>query len=145
MPRVVMSAARAPLPWRSALVTTVVAWASHVTSAGAAPRRCVAVASASSTPWQKSRGVVGTLTTPISPLLSSTSTTSVNVPPMSTPIRQLMRHSSPCPLRSPLTRHRDGLPPHTPAAVRVLGRAPSAASKIWSVRATSSSVWASET
>ena len=35
-------------------------------------------------------GVVGTLATPMRPLSSSTKATSVNVPPMSTPIRQAM-------------------------------------------------------
>ena len=85
-----MSAVRAPLPSSSALVTTVVACASHVTSAGAMPRLAVAAARASSTPRAKSRGVVGTLTTPMPPRASSTRTTSVKVPPMSTPILQLM-------------------------------------------------------
>ena len=82
-----MSAVRAPLPSSRALVTTVVAWATQVTSVAATPRSRVAAPSASTTPRQKSRGVVGTLTTKIPPRVSSTS---VKVPPMSTPIRQLM-------------------------------------------------------
>ena len=67
MPRVVTSAVRAPLPSSSALVTTVVACASHATSAGRHAAARVAAASASSTPRAKSRGVVGTLTTPMPP------------------------------------------------------------------------------
>ena len=100
MPRVVMRAVRAPLPSSSAFVTTVVAWASQATSAGATPRPVVAAASASTTPRQKSRGVVGTFTTSIPPPASSTSTTSVKVPPMSTPMRQLT--GSPPEARGPL-------------------------------------------
>src|SRR6185437_3041760 len=46
--------------------------------------------SASSTPATKSRGVVSVLAAPMRPLVSSTTATSVNVPPMSTPIRQVM-------------------------------------------------------
>src|SRR5262245_31007113 len=42
------------------------------------------------TPAVRSFGVVGTLATPICPLASSTSATSVKVPPISTPIRQAM-------------------------------------------------------
>src|SRR5262249_16932643 len=41
----------------------------------------------------RSLGVVGTLATPIWPLASSTSATSVKVPPISTPIRQAMPRS----------------------------------------------------
>src|SRR5207302_5145877 len=43
-----------------------------------------------STPSVRSAGVVGTLTTPIRPLVSSTRARSVNVPPISIPIRQAM-------------------------------------------------------
>ena len=75
-------------------MTTVVACASQLTSAAATPRSRMAPASASTTPRQKSRGVVGTLATAIPPLASSTSTTSVKVPPMSTPIRQVIRSPS---------------------------------------------------
>src|SRR5579883_377263 len=51
----------------------------------------MAVARASSTPVTKSRGVVSVLAAPMRPLVSSTTATSVNVPPISTPIRQAMR------------------------------------------------------
>jgi hypothetical protein len=90
IPRVVIRAVRAPFPSSSALVTTVVAWASHATAPGATPSSPVTVSSAPMTPRQKSRGVVGTLTTRGAPPASSTRTTSVNVPPMSTPMRKLM-------------------------------------------------------
>jgi hypothetical protein len=84
-----MSAARAPFSSRIALVTMVVACDRSPTSAGATAQRRIATSSALSTPAAGSAGVVGTLATPIQPLFSSTSATSVNVPPMSTPIRQL--------------------------------------------------------
>src|SRR3974390_15637 len=50
----------------------------------------MAVSSAESTPCVRSAGVVGTLATPMRPLASSRSATSVNVPPISTPIRHVM-------------------------------------------------------
>src|SRR5262245_20215573 len=85
-----MRAVRAPLPSRRALVTTVVAWARKATSPAAIPWFPSAVATASSTPRPKSRGVVETFTTAIRPVAASARTTSVNVPPMSTPRRQLI-------------------------------------------------------
>ena len=87
-PRVAMKPHLAPLFSSSALVTTVVACDSRVTSAGsiafsASPWRMPSI-----TPWPKSRGVVRTLAMPMRPLSSSTIATSVKVPPISMPIRQ---------------------------------------------------------
>jgi hypothetical protein len=81
---------RAPFSSSSALVTTVVACARSETSEGATPCLRVAVARASRTPRAKSRGVLGTLTTSRLPVVSSATTTSVNVPPMSTPMRHVI-------------------------------------------------------
>src|SRR5581483_1996199 len=55
----------------------------------------MAASSAASTPSAKSRGVVGTLATPIRPVASSIRATSVNVPPISTPTRHAMLLCSP--------------------------------------------------
>ena len=56
--------------------------------------------------------MVGTLATPISPLASSTSATSVNVPPMSTPTRQAMSNSVPLLPGAKLKQIDGGAPTH---------------------------------
>src|SRR5262249_16776485 len=93
-PRVVTNAARVPLFWRMALVTTVVPCDSSPTSAGSTWWRLIATSSALSTPLARSSGVVGTLATPMRPVVSSRRATSGNVPPMSTPIRHTTCSSS---------------------------------------------------
>ena len=45
---------------------------------------------------ERRRGVVATLAMPIRPVASSTIATSVNVPPISTPIRHAIAKPSPC-------------------------------------------------
>src|SRR5690242_16381757 len=83
--------------WRSALVATVVPWETAATAgrdalvAGSADapfvrRRIFRMPS--STPTDGSWGVDGVLVVKISPVASSTATTSVNVPPVSMPIRR---------------------------------------------------------
>ena len=90
MPWVVRSAVRAPLPSSSALVTTVVAWASSETSAGRTPCARVGGGERVQHALSEVARVVGTFTTSRVPRASSATTTSVKVPPMSTPMRQLM-------------------------------------------------------
>ena len=65
----------------------VVAWETSETASGAMRYSSIAARVPSTTAAPKSCGVVDTLTTPTRPLASSRTATSVNVPPMSTPIR----------------------------------------------------------
>ena len=92
MPRVATKPARAPLFSSSALVTTVVACDSSDTSAGSMRLASRPWRMPSITAWPKSCGVVGSLAMAMRPVSSSTSATSVKVPPISMPIRHAMPH-----------------------------------------------------
>src|SRR5579864_3582351 len=88
-PSLVTRAARATLPSISALVTSVVAWTTgERTSAGAMPARARALVIPRLTPSSGRIGVLSVLSTTTRPVSPSSSTTSVNVPPMSTATRQ---------------------------------------------------------
>ena len=78
-------------------MTMVVAWERRVTESGAIWYSSIAARVPSMTAAPKSLGVVETLAIPARPLASSSTATSVNVPPISTPIRQPIRS---CLLRS---------------------------------------------
>ncbi len=82
-PRVVISPVRAPVRVSTALTPSVVPTFTCETSFSATP----VVAIASSTPLAGSRALVGTFSQEVDPLASSSTTTSVKVPPTSTPIR----------------------------------------------------------
>ena len=84
----VSSPIRAPLRSISALVASVVPWISARTAVVAAPASCSRVTTPSSTACDGSFGVVRSLPTRTAPVVSSTQTRSVKVPPMSTPIRE---------------------------------------------------------
>ena len=91
-PSVVTSAVRAPVRSISALVASVVPWMTSATSSGAAPQLSIACASPSRTPASGASGVVSTFA-----LIRSgprSSTISVKVPPISTPIRTAAPASS---------------------------------------------------
>ncbi len=88
-PSVVTNAVRAPRRSRRALVATVVPC--EITSAS--PAAIDALASAAITPADWSAGVDGTLATRMPS--SSTTTTSVKVPPTSTPTRAIPLPSGP--------------------------------------------------
>ena len=83
----VSSATTAPARSSSVFVVVVVAWTTIDSSLGATPavtpRRSIRSANA----IERSGVVVGTLSVQTAPVASSTRTASVNVPPMSIPIR----------------------------------------------------------
>ena len=87
-PRVVMSPTLAPRRWSSALVPTVVPRARRAVRVRSAsvvsPSLSAAMASESSTPWEKSPGVDGAFAVTMRPS-ASTTTQSVKVPPVSIP------------------------------------------------------------
>ncbi len=89
-PRVVIRPTFAPFLWISAFVPTVVPWVSTAISlqncSNESPRRSAATRIAASMPSAKLPGVEGALVAVMRPERSST-TQSVNVPPMSTPTR----------------------------------------------------------
>ena len=85
-PLVVTSAVRAPVRSVSALMTTVVPCTSSSIAAGSTSPAAIT----SSTPWARSLGVVETLAMRTSPLPASTTTRSVNVPPMSVATRSVI-------------------------------------------------------
>ena len=85
-PLVVTSAVRAPVRSVSALITTVVPCTSSSISAGSTSPAAIT----SSTPCARSRGVVETFAIRTSPLSESTTTRSVNVPPMSVATRSVI-------------------------------------------------------
>src|SRR5579864_477534 len=88
-PSLMTSAARASLPSISALVTSVVAWTTGArTSPGSIPARWRALSMPRLTPSSGRSGVLSVLSTTTRPVSPSSSTTSVNVPPMSTATRQ---------------------------------------------------------
>ena len=91
-PSVTTSAVRAPLRSISALVASVVPWMTRPISPGAAPARPSAVPMPSSTPRSGASCVVSTLVETCAAPLSST--TSVKVPPTSTPICHRIRDSA---------------------------------------------------
>ena len=95
-PLVVTSAARPVRPWISALVMSVVAWTmGAVISPGRTPALARREATPRRTPSSGAAGVVSVLSTTTRPDAASNSTTSVNVPPMSTASRQsLIAHSA---------------------------------------------------
>ena len=112
-PSVVTSAVRAPLRSISALVASVVPWITSATSAGATPQVSIAWARAWRTPSSGASGVVSTFAVIRSGPRSST--ISVKVPPISTPIRTpafvpAITNSRPEPRGSVLvkTRHVEG-------------------------------------
>src|SRR6266540_1757472 len=82
---------RAPLRSISALVASVVPCTTAWTASWATPASPSNAWTACSTPWAGSFEVVRTLPTRTAPVVSSTTTRSVNVPPMSTPRRASMR------------------------------------------------------
>src|SRR3954469_16381535 len=82
-PSVATRAVRAPLPSSSAFVATVMPCARISTSSGVAPAASSAARTASITPSDWSRGVLGALA--VCRRSPATSTASVNVPPTSTP------------------------------------------------------------
>ncbi len=86
-PLVVTSPTVAPLPSRMALVATVVPCSTDVTSDRSMPASRQACSMPESTPIAWSAGVEAVLARQVAPLSSSTSRTSVNVPPTSTPSR----------------------------------------------------------
>ena len=87
-PAVVRSPVLAPLRSISALVASVVPWMRAATLAGPRPASWRRVSTPCSTAWAGSLGVVRSLPTLTAPVASSTSTRSVKVPPMSTPMRE---------------------------------------------------------
>ena len=87
-PAVVRSPVLAPLRSISALVASVVPWMRAATLAGLRPASWSRVSTPCSTAWAGSLGVVRSLPTLTAPVASSTSTRSVKVPPMSTPMRE---------------------------------------------------------
>ncbi len=89
-PRVVIRPAGPPVPCRMALEPTVVPCSTPRTSAGASLASSSAAAIPSSTAVSGLCGVEGSLRVEIRPV-SVISTTSVNVPPISTPIRAVSR------------------------------------------------------
>ena len=86
-PEVASSPTRAPFRSISALVASVVPWIRARTPAGPAPASWSSVTTPSSTACDGSLGVVRSLPTRTAPVVSSTQTRSVKVPPMSTPMR----------------------------------------------------------
>src|SRR4051794_38426943 len=82
-----MSPMRSSISW---LVATVVPCDTAATSGPAAPTRLSALWTAAMNPSAGSAGVDGVLLVAISPVASSKATTSVNVPPVSMPIRMRM-------------------------------------------------------
>src|SRR5579871_5765717 len=84
-PSLVTRPARATFPSISALVTRVVACTTGArTSRGSMPARCSALRTPRVTPSRGRDGVLRVLSTTTRPVSPSSSTTSVNVPPMST-------------------------------------------------------------
>ncbi len=86
-PWVVTSPTRAPLPSRIALVATVVPCRTWATSPSEMPAASQTWLMPCRTPTDWSAGVEAVLARQVSPLSSSISSTSVNVPPTSTPSR----------------------------------------------------------
>ena len=86
-PFVVTSPTVAPLPSRIALVATVVPCSTWATSDSSIPAAAHTWPIPLSTPTAWSAGVEAVLARQVLPLASSTSSTSVNVPPTSTPSR----------------------------------------------------------
>src|SRR6266545_4614137 len=87
-PAVVRRPVLAPLRSISALVASVVPWMRAATLAASRPASWSRVSTPCSTAWAGSLGVVRSLPTRTAPVTSSTSTRSVKVPPMSTPMRE---------------------------------------------------------
>jgi hypothetical protein len=86
-PFVVTSPTVAPLPSRIALVATVVPCSTWATSESAMPASAHTLPMPLRTPTDWSEGVEAVFARQVAPVASSTSSTSVNVPPTSTPSR----------------------------------------------------------
>ena len=86
-PCVQSSPTRAPRPWSTALVATVVPCVTDTMSSAESPYWASMAPRPSTTAREGSSGVEGALNSRASPLCSSTMRKSVNVPPTSTPIR----------------------------------------------------------
>jgi hypothetical protein len=86
-PPVVTSPTMAPLPSRIALVATVVPCSTEATSDRPMPAAAQTCSMPYSTPMAWSAGVEAVFARQVAPLPSSTSRTSVKVPPTSTPSR----------------------------------------------------------
>ena len=89
-PREAIKPTFAPFSSRIAFVTTVVACANKFTLSTCISNLLSACSKAISTACPKLPGVDETFVTPMVPSFSFTTATSVNVPPISTPIRQLI-------------------------------------------------------
>ena len=86
-----MKPIRSSLPSSSWLVATVVPWLTTATSAPDAPSRPSTLSTAARKPSAGSAGVDGVFVVTSTPVASSSATTSVNVPPVSMPIRMRRR------------------------------------------------------
>ncbi len=94
-PRVVSTAVRAPVKANTALLDWVVAWTMRSVPASrrgtSSPKPSAALARPSMTPRWRSTGVVSALPMAIRPAARSKTTTSVNVPPISTATVYILR------------------------------------------------------
>ena len=86
-PSLVMNPSRPTSPSSNWLVAMVVPWLTDATASMPVPSSPSIFASPAMNPWAGSAGVDGVLVTVSSPVTSSNATTSVNVPPVSMPIR----------------------------------------------------------
>src|SRR5687768_12222754 len=82
-----MKPIRSSVPSSSWLVATVVPWLTAVIASPSSPRRSSTLRTPVRKPSAGSAGVDGVLVVVVRPVASSTATTSVNVPPVSMPMR----------------------------------------------------------